>query len=194
MDRAPLDLESEIDDLYRGPLNCFVTDRNTLIKELRAEKRRDEANRIKQLSRPSLVAWTLNQLQWRHPAEVSRLLEIGDQMRDLQRGKLSREASRSLPKTRQTQLAFLMSQAESLLNEGGHAAASDTLRRVSHSLDALASWGKQFSLPLGRLSREIAPPARGSLEVGGGDTTVSACSGLSDVRIQEERAERNQRN
>jgi len=159
MDRPPLDVENEIDHLYRGPLKSFVTDRNALVKELLAEKRKDEANRVRQLTRPSLVVWTLNQLHWRHPLEVKRLLEIGDEMRDLQRGKLSREVSRSLPKARQTHLALLMSHAEALLNEGGHAAASDTLRRVSHSLDALASWGKQFSFPLGRLTQEIASPA-----------------------------------
>ena len=159
MDQPPLDLEQEIDHLYRGPVKCFVDDRNALVKELRAEKRRDDAKRVKKLARPSLVVWTLNQLQWRHPQEVNRLLEIGDEMRDLQQGKLSREVSRSVPKGRQTHLALLMSRAEALLIEGGHAAASDSLRRVSLSFDALASWGKQFSLPLGRLTQEISPPA-----------------------------------
>jgi hypothetical protein len=56
------DLDAALDELYRLPPSEFVAARNALAKELRAEKRRDEAQTVTARRRPSPAAWALNQL------------------------------------------------------------------------------------------------------------------------------------
>lgn len=69
----PSDLEARVRALYRGPLEEFIARRDALAKELRAEKRRDEADRVKALRKPSRMAWALNQVVFDDPSVVERL-------------------------------------------------------------------------------------------------------------------------
>jgi hypothetical protein len=75
-------LESELDRLYGLPLEEFTAARNELASRLRGEGRRDEAEEVKRLAKPTLVAWTVNQLALGERAAVKRLLELADRQRE----------------------------------------------------------------------------------------------------------------
>lgn len=54
------ELEHAIAHVYAGPLDAFVERRAAAAKELRAAGRRDDANAIKALRKPSRMAWALD--------------------------------------------------------------------------------------------------------------------------------------
>ena len=91
-----------VDDLYGLPLNEFIAARDALAKELRAAGRKDEAAEVKQVRKPSVAAWALNQAARGHPDEVAGLLEAAEALAEAQRSALEgdagglREAGRSL--------------------------------------------------------------------------------------------------
>ncbi|HWT94649.1 MAG TPA: hypothetical protein VN238_16755, partial [Solirubrobacteraceae bacterium] len=57
-----MDVDVLIDELYALPLERFVAERDVLVKQLRASKRREEAARVAALAKPSIVAWAVNQV------------------------------------------------------------------------------------------------------------------------------------
>ena len=64
---APPDpVESDIAGLFRLPLPAFVTARNDLAQALTRAGREDTAARVRVLPKPSVSAWVVNQLHWRH--------------------------------------------------------------------------------------------------------------------------------
>jgi hypothetical protein len=67
------DLETSSANLYRGPLEEFVRRRDALVKELRAIGRRDEAETIRTLRKPSRAAWTLDNAVLADSTAIERL-------------------------------------------------------------------------------------------------------------------------
>src|SRR5689334_24504725 len=59
--------------VYRGPLEEFVSRRDALVKELRAAKRREDADRVKALRKPSRTAWVLDNIVHEDPASIEHL-------------------------------------------------------------------------------------------------------------------------
>ena len=66
-------LESAILAVYRGPLEAFISGRDALVKQLRASKRREAADRVKALRKPSRTAWVLNHVVYEDAAPVEQL-------------------------------------------------------------------------------------------------------------------------
>ena len=58
--------DPEVARLYQLPLDSFTNERNALAKKLGQPA-------IKQLAKPSVPAWAVNQLFWRHRTEFDRL-------------------------------------------------------------------------------------------------------------------------
>src|SRR5439155_20909218 len=56
------DLDAAIDRLYSLPLADFTAERNTLVKRLRGEGRKDAASAVQALVKPSVSAWAVNRL------------------------------------------------------------------------------------------------------------------------------------
>jgi hypothetical protein len=80
--RKPPDLvERAADELYGLPLEQFVARRNELAKSLRAEGNRDAAGAVAELRKPTVAAWTANQLARRQELDVRRLLKAGEALR-----------------------------------------------------------------------------------------------------------------
>jgi hypothetical protein len=67
------ELETAILDMYRGPLDGFVGRRDALVKQLRATKQREAADRVKALRKPSRMAWVLDSVVHEDPASIDRL-------------------------------------------------------------------------------------------------------------------------
>ena len=69
----PNELETAILAVYRGPLEEFVTRRDALVKQLRAAKQREDADRVKALRKPSRTAWVLDNIVHEDPASIDQL-------------------------------------------------------------------------------------------------------------------------
>jgi len=67
------DLPTAILAVYQAPFDEFVSRRDALAKQLRAEKRRDDATLVKALRKPSRMAWTLNGVVGEAPDSIDRL-------------------------------------------------------------------------------------------------------------------------
>jgi hypothetical protein len=78
-----------VDELYALPPSEFTAARNALVKQLRAEKRREEADEVKGLRRPNLPAWAINQVVRSDADVVERLLAAGADVAAAQRRALS---------------------------------------------------------------------------------------------------------
>ena len=68
------ELETALLAVYRGPLEGFVSRRDALVKQLRAAKRREDADRVKALRKPSRTAWILDSVVHEDPSVVEQLL------------------------------------------------------------------------------------------------------------------------
>ena len=154
-----MELEQELDRLYALPLEEFTAARNELAKRLRKEDRRDEADRVKALPKPSVAAWAVNQLVHRRGKRVRALLEAADALRSAQERALKggggdelREAGR-----RERELVGeLRREARALLAEGGRAPSDATLQRVATTLSsAPVDAEARPLLEAGRLSEEV---------------------------------------
>ena len=154
-------LKDEVDDLFKLPLAEFIDARNALARQLKASGRADDANLVKTLVKPSISAWTVNQLYWNHRVAFDRLIAAGQRFHKAQTstaaGKLA-DLRGSLDARREA-LLRLSELAESLLSEAGHNASPDTIRRVTTTLEAVSAHASASDGPtVGRLSQDVDPP------------------------------------
>jgi hypothetical protein len=150
------DLDRSVDALFRLPLADFTAARNALAARLRKSKQAVEAEAVKALPRPTVVAWAVNQLYWGHREAFDHLLETGHRFYDAQMAQLSGTAAdlRGALEARREALSDLTRRAADLLRAAGHATAPDTMRRITTTLDAL-SFGA--TARAGRLTEEVLP-------------------------------------
>ena len=161
-----LDLHGEVDKLYQAPLAGFTAARNALVARIKAAHGADAAAHVKALVKPSIAAWTLNQLYWRHQAEFMALLMAGDALRLAQQQRLGGAEVDLAPPTRSRQSAIdtLLALATDILKEGGHAPSPDMRQRLLGSLDALAAYGTGSLAPkAGRLTEDVPAPGFAAL-------------------------------
>ena len=154
-------LNDEVDDLFKLPLAEFIDARNELAKRLKQSGRADDANLVKTLVKPSISAWTVNQLYWNHRVAFDRLLAAGQRFHKAQTsGAAGRLVDlRGSLDARREALVRLSELAESLLSDAGHNASPDTIRRVTTTLEALSAYASASDGPtLGRLSQDVDPP------------------------------------
>jgi hypothetical protein len=69
----PIEVEAEMVAVYRGPLDEFVSRRDALVRQLRAAKRREDADRVKLLRKPSRMAWLLDNIVHEDSAPIEQL-------------------------------------------------------------------------------------------------------------------------
>jgi hypothetical protein len=151
----------DIDALFRLPLAEFTAARNALAQQLKKAGNGDQASQVAALPKPPVAAWTVNQLYWNHRKAFDQLIAAGERLRQVQASQLAGRGGdmRGALEARRAALRELTRRATSILRDGGHAATPDTLRRVSTTLDALATYGNHGSAPAGgRLTHEVDPP------------------------------------
>jgi hypothetical protein len=132
-------------DLYGLPLEEFTKTRDELAKELRKAGKKDAADEVKALRKPTVSAWTVNQLARRHPQELKALVKAGDEMRKAQRaavGGRGPQALRDATRSHRERLDDLTSTARHELGADGA-----TLQRVAQTLRG-ASVDKEASKAL----------------------------------------------
>ncbi|HSE18195.1 MAG TPA: hypothetical protein VLB46_14155 [Pyrinomonadaceae bacterium] len=174
-------LDDEIDGLFRLPLAEFTGARNTLAARLKKEGRRNDADRVKLLAKPSVSAWTVNQLYWNHRAAFNQLMATGKRLRPAQKLRLAGKVAgmRDSLDARREALVQMSELATELLREAGSNPSLDTLRRVTTTLEAMSAYALLPDGPTpGRLTQDLDPPSFGSL--------ASLMSGSSVIEDTEE--------
>src|SRR5215213_4719152 len=81
----------EVDRLYAAPLDQFTDERNALVRKLRDEGRRDDAEAVRALRKPSVPLWVLNQLARERPDDVRALVAAAER---LSKGAMDEDAGR----------------------------------------------------------------------------------------------------
>jgi hypothetical protein len=129
-------------DLYGLPLERFISERNALAKELRRSGRRDEAEHVAALRKPSLAAWGVNQLVRTQSRDVSALFSAGDAARRAQAALLARRgdgaALREALDQERAAVERLTRAARGLLSSEGHELSPAMLDRIAETLHAAA--------------------------------------------------------
>ena len=159
-------LEDDVDGLFRLPLAEFTAARNTLAAQLKKVGRGDEADLVKALVKPSISAWTVNQLYWQHREAFDRLIESGGRFHKAQSSRLAGKLAdmRRALDARREALMHLSDLATSLLRDAGHNPTPDTIRRITTTLEAMSAYASRSNAPRqGRLTHDVDPPGFESL-------------------------------
>jgi hypothetical protein len=151
----------DIESLYKLPLSEFTAARNALAGRLKKAGKAEDANRVKALNKPTAPAWAVNQLYWQHRDLFDRLIASGERLRSAQASKLAGQSGDlrgALDALRET-LSELTRRAADHLRESGSSTTPDQMRRVTSTLEALASIGIVPGGPQpGHLGDEVDPP------------------------------------
>jgi hypothetical protein len=151
-------LEEELDGLYALEPGEFIAERDRLARELRAAGEREQAEQVKSLRKPTVAAWTINQLTRRERRHVDLLLDAGHRLREAQQRLLAGEDPGRLEEARRTEreaLAGLRKAARSILDEAGRGSET-TLNQIVETLGtaAVSSEGREL-LARGRFTGEL---------------------------------------
>ena len=152
-----VDLENDIDRLYVAPREEFVRERDALVKALRAAGDREAAAEVGAIRKPTLVAWTVNQLAHNERRDVDLLLDAGKRIIDAQEASIAKGGRADLDAAQASlrrAVNGLTEQASAIL---GPDASKTTLTRVAETLRtaATAPEGREL-LARGRLSEELS--------------------------------------
>jgi hypothetical protein len=147
-------------DLYGLPLSHFIPERQALVKELRSQKRRDEATEVAGMRKPSVAAWAVNQLVRTQDKAIRVLFQAGDDLARAQAeaasGQRTADALRSANRRQRDALDDLLSAAQGLLSPEGHPLTVATLERVTDTLRAASIDGASREQVIdGCLSQEL---------------------------------------
>jgi hypothetical protein len=154
--------DKELDRLFGLPLDEFTSARNELAKRLKAAKDTDGADAVRTLPKPSVPAWTINQLSRIDREGVRALLEAGEALRAAQQrllgGDAAGDALREATARERQAVERLTERARALLADAGRPATSAVLDRIGTTLRAAAVTDEgRALLQTGRLTSELEP-------------------------------------
>lgn len=130
-------LESEIDQLYKLPLEQFTKARNALAKQFEG----DAKQRVQSLAKPPLPLWAINQLYWHEPGTYNALIDAAEKLRAAHRSILSGRPT-DLRKPEQVHRAALeraIAQAVSILQQKDARVSDAVIHTTRQILSALPS-------------------------------------------------------
>ena len=149
--------DERVDRLYALPLDEFTAERNALAKELRKEGDRERAETTKALKKPSVEAWTVNQLARQHRDEVARLVELGEEQPDVLASGDRDRLRQAMGDVRGT-LTSLANHAERILGGSDRKPTPALLERVTRMLqNAAATDEGRAALRQARFTVEAEP-------------------------------------
>jgi hypothetical protein len=165
-DKTKAGLDDDLDALFKLPLAEFTAARNALAARLKKAGNPAEAERVKALTRPSVSAWAVNQLYWKHGDAFKELMAAGKRFGPAHASQLAGKAAgmRELLAERREAVSGLARLASALLLDAGHNPTPDMMRRISTTLEALSTYSSFSDAPLpGRLTADVDPPGFESL-------------------------------
>lgn len=128
-------LESEIDQLYKLPLEQFTKARNAVAKEFAG----DAKQRVQSLAKPPLPLWAINQLYWQDPGTYNALIDAAEKLRAAHRSVLSGRAT-DLRKPEQVHRAALeraIARTVGILQQKGTRVSDAVIHTTRQILSAL---------------------------------------------------------
>lgn len=141
------ELARSIGEVYAGALEDFVTRRNSLAKELKAAGRREDAEIVKTLRKPTRTAWALNAAAAADAASTDRIAAAIGGILDAQSG--GGDLRESLVELREAVQQFAGKAADAA-KESGHAADQGAL--VNAVMAVIGSAGTFTLLQSARLA------------------------------------------
>jgi hypothetical protein len=144
-------LDAQIDELYQLPLSAFTSARNQLAKSLGG----DAARRIRRLTKPTVVPWSVNQLYWRARPVYDRLLKTGRALREAQIAALTGRGGdpKKASSAHRSALADAVTHAVALAAPHGLRPGEDDLARTLEALSLAPSHPEEP----GRLTQPLQP-------------------------------------
>jgi hypothetical protein len=154
-------------DLYGLPLEEFTSARNELARELKRAGKKEAADEVGALRKPTRSTWAVNQVARRRPQETRALVKAGDELRKAQRAVVAGrdpEALTQAQRTHRSRLDELTETAREVLGEAEHGPAPSVLTQAVQTLRA-ASLEKEAAKDLvrGTLAGEVEQSGFGSL-------------------------------
>jgi hypothetical protein len=161
--RSMTDVDRELDRLFGLPLGEFTRARNDLAKRLKANKEDEAAEEIRALPKPTVPAWTVNQLSRVDRAGIRALLEagkaLGGAQQRLLRGDDAGAALRDATVRERQAVEHLTERARAVLEDADRPATAAVLDRIGTTLRAAAVTDDgRALLETGRLTTELEPP------------------------------------
>jgi hypothetical protein len=153
--------DDDIDALFQLSPPEFVAARNALATQLKKAGRDVLSSQVKTLPKPSISAWTVNQLYWKHRAAFDKLLTNGERFRQAQVSRLAGKGTdiHKLLNERREELSAMSRLAAEILQRSSGTAPSGVMRRITATLEALSSYGTLPGAPrAGRLVEDVDPP------------------------------------
>lgn len=141
------DTDDRIDALYQLALDEFTPARNQLAKELKKPG-------IKELGKPNIAAWAVNQLYWRDRSGYDRLVAAAEKLRAEHRKLLAGKSSaiREAESGHREAVRDAVDSIRQIFEETAQPLTPATLTAVQETLEALPSGD-----PPGRLTRPLKP-------------------------------------
>ncbi|HTI37791.1 MAG TPA: hypothetical protein VL484_09545 [Vicinamibacterales bacterium] len=142
-------MESEIDRLYQLPLETFTAERNAL-----AKRSGSEGARVRELDKPSVPAWAVNQLYWNDRAEWDALIAAADNLRRAHKAVLAGRGGdvRAAGTVHDEAVESALKAALRILAAAGHPATDSTKQGIVNTLRALPA-----EVQPGRLTKALQP-------------------------------------
>jgi hypothetical protein len=159
-------LDDELDALFALSLAEFTGERNALAARLKKLGRAADAERVKALGKPSVSAWAVNQLYWKHRKAFDVLIAAGDRFRKAQALQLAGKTAdtRAPLDARREALSELSHLAAALLRDADHNPTPEMMRRIGTTLEAMSAYATlPDTSPAGRLTADLDPPGFESL-------------------------------
>lgn len=151
-------LDKAIDRLYTARPEEFVGQRDELVRSLRKDGDRDAADEVKALRKPTLAAWTVNQLARREKLALRSLLTAGERLREAHAKVFAGESWEPLRRAQEDErkaIDALAQAAGRILEEAGSPTGGQTLDRVQETLHAAAADEELAqAVRAGRLAKE----------------------------------------
>jgi hypothetical protein len=142
-------LEPEIDRLYQLPLDEFTAARNAL-----ARTAGPQAADVRQLGKPPVAAWAVNQLYWKRRDVYDALIDASATLRKTHKTILAgrRADLREPARAHEAAIDDALKATLGILQEAGHPATDATRQAVLNTLRALPT-----SEAPGRLTKALQP-------------------------------------
>ena len=141
--------DEELDRLYQLPLSEFTAARNALAKQLKGA----DATHVRTLQKPSVPAWAVNQLYWKHRRFYDQVVNAAERLRTAHRSLLAGKAVDLHPteSAHRDSVRAATEQVRQILADAGESASAANMIAVGETLDALPSGDD----PPGRLIRPL---------------------------------------
>lgn len=151
-----MDVDVVIYELYGLPIDQFTAARDTQAKNISTFGDKETAARVRRLRKPSQAAWLMNTLVRRHPEEIEKVLELGEDLRRAQSDARGDDL-RVLSSARQALVQRVLQLVSEEAKAGGTPLGTHTQRQLTATLEAaIANEASGLALATGRLTEAMS--------------------------------------